>query len=85
VPAEQSRKNCQINIGLQFSPGYQYSVYSADYQGWGDLDAGVKGLVKSNYYFSGQQDQVCTTFPFPSLPFLSLRPRERERREMRVG
>ena len=58
VDADQSRKNCQLNIDLQFSPGYQYAVYSADYAGWGNLDSGVKGVVKANYYFSGQTDQV---------------------------
>jgi hypothetical protein len=68
VSAEQSRKNCQINIGLQFSPGFQYSVYSADYQGWGDLDAGVNGLVKANYYFSGEQNQVSSALEIPG-PF----------------
>lgn len=58
VAADQQRKNCQINMKLQYSPGYQYAVYSADYVGYGDLDAGVKGTVKANYYFSGQTDQV---------------------------
>lgn len=58
VPVDQSRKNCQISMNLQFSPGFQYSVYSADYTGWGDLDAGVKGRVKSKYYFSGEVDEV---------------------------
>lgn len=76
VPADQSRKNCQINIDLKYSPGYQYAVYSADYTGWGDLDAGVKGLVKSNYYFSGETDQVCAYSiilpPFPIILFFCL-------------
>jgi len=56
--ADQSRKNCQINLQLQYSPGWSYAVYSADYAGWADLDAGVKGIVKSTYYFSGQTEQV---------------------------
>ncbi|PSN67193.1 hypothetical protein BS50DRAFT_385006 [Corynespora cassiicola Philippines] len=60
VLPDQSRKNCQINIGLTYSPGFQYAVYSADYAGWGDLDSGVNGLVKANYYFSGEQNQVST-------------------------
>ncbi|KAF2268204.1 hypothetical protein CC78DRAFT_17100 [Lojkania enalia] len=58
-PAD-SRKNCQLNIKLNYSPGYQYAVYSADYSGWGQLDSGVKGSVKANYYFSGDQDQAST-------------------------
>ncbi|KAF2017781.1 hypothetical protein BU24DRAFT_432390 [Aaosphaeria arxii CBS 175.79] len=61
VQPDQSRKNCQINIDLRFSSGYQYAVYSADYAGWGDLDAGVKGLVKATYYFSGEQSQISTS------------------------
>jgi hypothetical protein len=63
VPADQSRKNCQLNIDLQFSPGYQYTVYSADYSGWGDIDSGAKGLFKATYYFSGQQNQVSSYSP----------------------
>ena len=59
VAAEETRKNCQINMELLFSPGYQYSVYSADYTGYGDLDAGVSGRVQAQYYFSGQQNDVC--------------------------
>ncbi|ORY15766.1 hypothetical protein BCR34DRAFT_477483 [Clohesyomyces aquaticus] len=59
-PAD-SRKNCQINLDLQYSPGFQYSVLSADYSGWADIDAGVKGIVRANYYFSGQTDSATTT------------------------
>ncbi|KAF2868811.1 hypothetical protein BDV95DRAFT_597125 [Massariosphaeria phaeospora] len=61
VAPDQSRKNCQLSIALQFSPGYQYAVYSADYSGWGDLDSGVRGVVRANYYFSGEQDQAAST------------------------
>ncbi|KAF2662588.1 hypothetical protein K491DRAFT_709939 [Lophiostoma macrostomum CBS 122681] len=68
VVADQSRKNCQINLGLEFSGGYQYAVYSADYAGWGNLDAGVQGTVKANYYFSGQQDQSSAAITLPG-PF----------------
>ncbi|KAA8612583.1 DUF4360 domain-containing protein [Pyrenophora tritici-repentis] len=56
--ADESRKNCQINLALQFSPGFSFAVFSADYSGWGDLDTGVTGVVKSTYYFSGSQDQT---------------------------
>ncbi|KAF2737148.1 hypothetical protein EJ04DRAFT_461652 [Polyplosphaeria fusca] len=61
VSPDNSRKNCQLNIALQFSPGFSYSIYSADYSGYGDLDSGVKGVVKSNYYFSGEQAQSSTS------------------------
>ncbi|EMD59563.1 hypothetical protein GGP41_004399 [Bipolaris sorokiniana] len=55
---EESRKNCQINLGLEFSPGFSFAVFRADYSGWGELDTGVTGVVKSTYYFSGEQDQT---------------------------
>ncbi|KAH7391112.1 hypothetical protein DE146DRAFT_155845 [Phaeosphaeria sp. MPI-PUGE-AT-0046c] len=54
---EESRKNCQINLKLQYEPGFSFSVYQADYTGWADLDNGVKGTVKATYYVSGQQEQ----------------------------
>ncbi|KAL1612766.1 hypothetical protein SLS60_000995 [Paraconiothyrium brasiliense] len=55
VTADQSRKNCQINIDISYSAGYSYSVYSADYTGWANIDSGVKGTVAAHYYFSGEQ------------------------------
>jgi hypothetical protein len=61
--ASDARKNCQINLKLQFDPGFSFSVYQADFSGWGDLDAGVTGVVKSTYYFSGEQDQVRLHIP----------------------
>ena len=53
-----SRKNCQLNLQLEYSAGYSFAVYSADYTGFAELDAGVTGTVKSNYYFSGETDQT---------------------------
>ncbi|KAH8728293.1 hypothetical protein GQ44DRAFT_609335 [Phaeosphaeriaceae sp. PMI808] len=63
-----SRKNCQINLKLEYEPGFSFSVYQADYTGWADLDAGVTGTVKSTYYFSGTTDQssVALSLPGPS-------------------
>jgi len=62
TPPEESRKNCQLNIALKFSPGYQFAVYSTDVSGWADIDSGVKGLVSSNYYFSGETDDTRSSF-----------------------
>ncbi|PVH91678.1 hypothetical protein DM02DRAFT_331158 [Periconia macrospinosa] len=61
VSPDQSRKNCQINLDLSYSPGWSYSVYSADYTGYADVDSGVKGVVKSTYYFSGEQAQCSSS------------------------
>lgn len=59
VPIDQQRKNCQISIDLTYSPGWSYSVYSADYTGYADLDAGVSAQVRALYYFAGYTQQVC--------------------------
>jgi hypothetical protein len=77
VAPDQSRKNCQINIQLQYTPGYQYTVLGADYTGYGNLDAGVKGLVKANYYFSGYTNQVRFPQNNATPPLCVLEPREK--------
>lgn len=64
VAPDQSRKNCQINLDLSYSPGWSYSVYSADYTGYANVDSGVKGIVKSTYHFSGDTAQVRTDRTF---------------------
>ncbi|KAF1914148.1 hypothetical protein BDU57DRAFT_500208 [Ampelomyces quisqualis] len=53
-----ARKNCQINLKLEYEPGFAFSVYQADYAGWADLDDGVTGVVKATYYFSSSSDQT---------------------------
>lgn len=58
VSVEEARKNCQLNINLEYSPGYSFSIFSVDYSGWADLDSGVTGLLRSNYYFSGYTEQT---------------------------
>ncbi|KAL5120416.1 hypothetical protein ACEQ8H_001706 [Pleosporales sp. CAS-2024a] len=52
-----ARKNCQLNLALQYDSGFSFSVYSADYTGWADLDASITGSVKVTYYFSGETEQ----------------------------
>ena len=40
IPVTENRKNCQLNIDLLYPPGFQYSVFSADYRGYVALDKG---------------------------------------------
>ncbi|CAI6339345.1 unnamed protein product [Periconia digitata] len=54
VAPEEARKFCQLNLSLNYSPGWSYAVYSADYTGYASVDDGVKGTIKSTYYFSGE-------------------------------
>ncbi|KAJ3409932.1 hypothetical protein HDV05_004154 [Chytridiales sp. JEL 0842] len=54
VPLTDSRKNCQLNIGLRVPQGWQYSIATIDYRGYMDLDGGVKGTQSAIYYFQGE-------------------------------
>jgi hypothetical protein len=54
VAITESRKNCQLDIDLQYPSGFQYSVFNADYRGYAALDANVTGTQQSTYYFSGR-------------------------------
>ncbi|KAJ4404520.1 hypothetical protein N0V91_005864 [Didymella pomorum] len=56
-----SRKFCQLNLELSYSAGFSFAVYNAEYAGFADLDAGVAGTIKSNYYFSGETDQTSSS------------------------
>ncbi|KAF2466023.1 uncharacterized protein BDR25DRAFT_238543 [Lindgomyces ingoldianus] len=53
-------KNCQVSLDIVFSPGYQYTVFSADYSGWADLDSSVKASIRSKYYFAGYSGEAIT-------------------------
>ena len=57
-----SRKFCQLTLQLEYTPGYSFAVYSADYAGFANLDTGVTGTVRSTYYFSGLTDQMSSVF-----------------------
>lgn len=63
VSVTENRKNCQINIDLLYPPGFQYSIFSADYRGYAALDKGITGTIKSTYYFSGDTKQVTCSPP----------------------
>jgi len=58
IPATERRKFCQLQLKLKYPGGFQYSVFGADYRGYGSLEKSVQGTVQSTYYFSGQQNQV---------------------------
>jgi len=64
IAPAQNRKNCQINFDLIYPSGFQYSVFSADYRGYANLEKGVTGQVKSTYYFSGSANQASDTATF---------------------
>jgi hypothetical protein len=64
ISVTEQRKNCQLNVDLEYPGGFQYSVLSADYRGYSAIQKGVTGTLKSTYYFSGQTAQTSTTYKF---------------------
>ncbi len=60
VQPKDYRKNCQLNVKLQFPQGWQFSVFKADYRGHATLPKGDTGSVNANYYFSGSSQQACS-------------------------
>jgi hypothetical protein len=59
-----SRKNCQVGIGLQYPGGMQYAITSTRSSGHVALDSGVSALQKSIYYFQAGTSQVSTEEAF---------------------
>ncbi|KAI8820493.1 uncharacterized protein EV422DRAFT_73187 [Fimicolochytrium jonesii] len=65
IPRASNRRNCQLNIGVHIPGGFQYSIASADYRGWAQLDAKVKGIQTASYYFQGDGRTVTTKAEIP--------------------
>ncbi|KAH7309956.1 hypothetical protein BKA65DRAFT_414345 [Rhexocercosporidium sp. MPI-PUGE-AT-0058] len=65
----EGRKNCQINLNLDYPVGYQYAVDGNTYSGYASLGDGVSAVHKSIYYFSGckyeQQSSTQSNFTGP--------------------
>jgi hypothetical protein len=51
-------------LDLQYPSGFQYSIFSTQFRGYVGLDAGVSGVQKATYYFSGQPNQVSSQTSF---------------------
>ncbi|KAF2736460.1 hypothetical protein EJ04DRAFT_522042 [Polyplosphaeria fusca] len=64
ISATERRKFCQLQLKLRYPSGFQYSLFGADFRGYGALDSGVEGTAQSTYYFSGQQNQTVYTTKF---------------------
>jgi len=59
------RKNCQLNLNLQYPSGWQYSILQTTFRGYVGIDAGVTGRQQATYYFSGQSAQSVCGVDFP--------------------
>ncbi|KAJ3407817.1 hypothetical protein HDV05_005251 [Chytridiales sp. JEL 0842] len=63
VPLTESRKACNVGIGITVPQGWQYSLRSIEYQGFWNFDEGVVGTSNAYYYFRRSlQSEKATTF-----------------------
>jgi hypothetical protein len=53
VAITESRKNCQLNIDLEYPQRFQYSILSTIYRAYIGIDAGITASQGSTFYFSG--------------------------------
>jgi len=60
----ETRKNCQLNLDLQYPAGFQYSIFSTVFRGYVGLDKGVTATQSATYYFSGETAQSTTSTAF---------------------
>lgn len=51
ISAIDRRKNCNITIDLAVPQGFSFSLVEAEYRGFADLAAGVKGVQTTTYSF----------------------------------
>lgn len=47
------RKRCDLSLKVHVPNGWQFSVFQADYEGWYDLQKGIKLTQTSTYHFQG--------------------------------
>jgi hypothetical protein len=63
IPITEKYKFCNINVGLKFPQGFQFTLYKIDYTGHVELENHVKATQRSTYWFAGEKP--------PSPPTLS--------------
>lgn len=64
VSITDTRKNCQLNLDLQYPGGFQYSILSTIFRGYVGIDKGITATQSATYYFSGQNAQSRTSTVF---------------------
>jgi hypothetical protein len=57
ISLSAGRKNCQLNITFQCTPGWQFALVDLDTRGYAALDPGVNGTQKTIFYFQGDANQ----------------------------
>ncbi|PUU74605.1 hypothetical protein B9Z19DRAFT_1032798, partial [Tuber borchii] len=60
VPFVEKRKNCNLNVNINYPQGCQYTLYTIDYTVFADLSGGVSVNQQSQYWFVGFVAQKAT-------------------------
>ena len=55
VSFREGRKNCNINLSLDFPQGWSFAIMDVDYRGYVYLDRNVTGSQTSRYHFQGDR------------------------------
>ena len=55
VSRRESRKFCQMNLALSYTPGWSFAVIELDTRGYVGLDKKVKATEKTSFYFQGSE------------------------------
>jgi hypothetical protein len=58
VSRSEARKNCQLNIDLDYPQGWSYALASVEYRGYVSLDTNVSAAHSTAYYHSGKPTQA---------------------------
>ena len=63
VSFTEKRKNCMLNVDLDFPQGWSYSLFTVDTRGYVSLEPGVSATQQSSYYFQGQMGTASMATP----------------------
>lgn len=58
ISRRENRKNCQINIDLDYPQGWSYAISEGNFRGYVSLDQGVRSTITTSYYFQGQRERA---------------------------
>ncbi len=58
IPLRDARKNCQVNLDINHTAGWQYTVESIEYSGKVNVADGTQAVAGSAYYFQGSAETV---------------------------
>jgi hypothetical protein len=54
VPITENRENCNLILRLSVPQGWSFTLFSADYRGFANLDRLVQATLRSAYFFEGE-------------------------------